>query len=189
MIAIISPLAVILGTGVANASLDDTAQAPGAPPIKADWLSLTHHGQGQGSFPANLLAADSWSRVQAVDAPDSPAVDQEPIPALCAHISVDPGRCTVTAVNERPYARVDFNLLPEHRFATLTDRQESSASRRKCAIKTIRRHAARARDTLTYLLLSPPVEPVFLPAQSALPADNNLERDDLDDAVRSFWQL
>ncbi|WP_412013805.1 hypothetical protein [Nocardia sp. KC 131] len=59
----------------------------------------------------------------------------------------------------------------------------------KCATKTIRRHAARTLDTLAYLLLSPPVGPASLPAQSAMPAGNNLERGDLDDAVRGFWQL
>ncbi|MEV4234806.1 MULTISPECIES: hypothetical protein [unclassified Nocardia] len=124
------PLAVLFGTGVANASPDVTAQAPVTPPTTADWLSLRQHEQGQSPFPlpaqldllgrspvdiaplvdtrrgdravgrVNPLAADSWTRVEAVDAPGSPpAVDQEPIQALCEHVPVDPRRCTITAVD------------------------------------------------------------------------------------------
>ncbi|MFD0360314.1 hypothetical protein ACFQZZ_02495 [Nocardia sp. GCM10030253] len=124
------PLAVVLGTGVANASPGDTAQAPAMPPTTTDWLVLTHNEQGQGPFPlpallsllgqspvdigplvdthrgdravgpANPLAADSRTRVETVDAPDSPpAVDPEPIQAFCQHVPVDPRRCSVTAVD------------------------------------------------------------------------------------------
>ncbi|MFI7668051.1 hypothetical protein [Nocardia sp. NPDC049526] len=50
--------------------------------------------------PANPLVADSWNRVETVDAPDAPpAVDQQPIQAFCERVPVDPGRCTVTAVD------------------------------------------------------------------------------------------
>ncbi|MFI9509074.1 hypothetical protein [Nocardia sp. NPDC052566] len=56
--------------------------------------------------------------------------------------------------DERVYARVDFNLQPEHRYPTLTERQESLARQQKCATKTVRRHASRALDTLAYLLLT-----------------------------------
>jgi hypothetical protein len=58
------------------------------------------------------------------------------------------------ADDERLYVEVDFNLAPEHRYPTLTERQESLARLRKCAAKTVRRHADRALDTLAYLLLS-----------------------------------
>ncbi|WP_406233046.1 hypothetical protein [Nocardia sp. NBC_01009] len=94
------PIAVVLATGVANASLDDTAKAPAAPPTTANWLSLTDHEQGQGPIPANPLAAGSWTRLATVDAPDSPpTVSQEPIQAFCEHVPVDPRRCTVTAMD------------------------------------------------------------------------------------------
>ncbi|MFQ6392223.1 hypothetical protein ACLMAJ_02080 [Nocardia sp. KC 131] len=101
------PIAVFLGTGVANAFPVDTAQAPAPPPTTADWLSLTHHEQGQDPFllsallgPANPLAADNWTRVETVDAPGAPpAMDQEPIEAFCVHVPVDPRRCSVTAVD------------------------------------------------------------------------------------------
>jgi hypothetical protein len=58
------------------------------------------------------------------------------------------------ADDERLYVEVDFNLVAEHRYPTLTERQESLARLQKCAAKTIRRHADRALDTLVYLLLS-----------------------------------
>lgn len=130
LIASMLPVAVVLGTGVANASPDDTAQAPAIPSTTANWLSMTPHEQGQDPFllptlfallgrlevdvappldgrsgdravgPANPLVADSWTRVEAVAAPDAPpAVDQQPIQAFCERIPVDPGRCTVTAVD------------------------------------------------------------------------------------------
>ncbi|WP_433628787.1 hypothetical protein [Nocardia sp. CA-120079] len=73
MIASILPLAVVLGTGVANASPDATAQAPAIP---------------------------SWTRIHTVDAPDAPpAVDQQPIQEFCERVPVDPDRCTATAVD------------------------------------------------------------------------------------------
>jgi hypothetical protein len=107
LIASMLPLAVFLGTGVANALPVDIAQAPAPPPTTVDWLSLTHHEQGQGPFPlsallgpVNPLATDTWTRVGTVDAPDSPpALDQEPIQAFCVHVPVDPRRCSVTAVD------------------------------------------------------------------------------------------
>ncbi|MGY4099687.1 hypothetical protein ACW2Q0_09010 [Nocardia sp. R16R-3T] len=109
------PFAVVLGTGVATAYPDETARIPATPPLTAGWLPQkplsgrspvgiavpfgTQRGDravGRG----NPFAADSWSRAQAVDAPQAPpAVDQEPIQAFCAHIPVDPGRCTATAVD------------------------------------------------------------------------------------------
>jgi hypothetical protein len=58
------------------------------------------------------------------------------------------------ADDERLYVEVDFNLVAEHRYPTLTERQESLARLQKCAAKTVRRHADRALDTLAYLLLS-----------------------------------
>ncbi|WP_200797512.1 hypothetical protein [Streptoalloteichus hindustanus] len=58
------------------------------------------------------------------------------------------------ADDERLYVEVDFNLVAEHRYPTLTERQESLARLRRCAAKTVRRRADRALDTLAYLLLS-----------------------------------
>ena len=64
------------------------------------------------------------------------------------------------ADDERLCVEVDFNLVPEHCYPTLTERQESLARLHKCAAKTVRRHADRALDTLAYLLLSDNPSPV-----------------------------
>jgi hypothetical protein len=76
---------------------------------------------------------------------------------------------------ERLHVEVDFNLLPEHHYPTLTERQESLARQQKCAVKTIRRHADRALDTLAYVLLTGNQRP-------APPADAS-------GALRTFWRL
>ncbi|GAA3733355.1 hypothetical protein [Salinactinospora qingdaonensis] len=55
-------------------------------------------------------------------------------------------------VHERRYATVDFNLLPEHSWPTLTERQESLARVLGCSAKTVRRHAGQALDTLALLI-------------------------------------
>lgn len=55
---------------------------------------------------------------------------------------------------ERLSIEVDLNLVPEHRYPTLTERQESLARSLKCAAKTVRRRSDRALDTLAYMLLA-----------------------------------
>lgn len=101
------------------------------------------------------------------------------------------------ADEERLYVEVDFNLVPEHRYPTLTERQESLARLQKCAAKTVRRRADRALDTLAYLLLSdeqPTVVPrPSTPATDAAPGDRPQQAtgqivpwwEDL----RTFWRL
>ena len=54
--------------------------------------------------------------------------------------------------HERRYAAADFNLLPEHSWPTLTERQESLARVLDCSAKTVRRHAGQALDTLALLI-------------------------------------
>ncbi|QBS41312.1 hypothetical protein [Nocardia sp. CS682] len=93
------------------------------------------------------------------------------------------------ADHERLYVQVDFNLIPEHRFATLTDRQESLASHQKCATKTVRRHAARALDTLAYLLIADPVQPAATAMQNVAAPQRALAHGDLIGAVCDFWKL
>ncbi|MGH3915284.1 MAG: hypothetical protein ACRDTC_18035 [Pseudonocardiaceae bacterium] len=100
------------------------------------------------------------------------------------------------ADDERLYVEVDFNLVVEHRYPTLTERQESLAHLQKCAAKTVRRHADRALHTLAYLLLSngqPSVASRTRSTGAALPADQ------IQPAVgqiapwwedlRAFWRL
>ncbi|MFZ3475848.1 hypothetical protein ACODT3_41555 [Streptomyces sp. 4.24] len=65
---------------------------------------------------------------------------------------------------ERRYAATDFNVLPEHSWPTLSERQESLARVLGCTAKTVRRHAGQALDTLAQLItdgsyLPPPPAP------------------------------
>ncbi|GGK43635.1 hypothetical protein [Nocardia camponoti] len=88
------------------------------------------------------------------------------------------------AEGERLYLEVDLNLRPEHRYATLTDRQESLAQQLKCAVKTVRRRSDQAMDTLVYLLLteSPtnpdgiPLDEVGMPFSARPPSVEPLHR-------------
>ncbi|WP_433682775.1 hypothetical protein [Nocardia sp. CA-119907] len=129
------PLAVFLGTGVANPAPDDTAQAPAMPSATADWLSLTRHEQGHSPSPsptllallgqspvdthradrtvgpANPLAAYRRILVGTVDAPEAPsAVDQDAIQAFCVQFPVDPRRCSITAVDAGVGAAIGAGL-------------------------------------------------------------------------------
>jgi hypothetical protein len=54
--------------------------------------------------------------------------------------------------HERRYAVADFNLVPEHSWPTLTQRQESLARVLGCSAKTVHRHAGQALDTLALLI-------------------------------------
>jgi hypothetical protein len=54
--------------------------------------------------------------------------------------------------HERLYAEVDFNLIREHSYPTLTARQESLAGALGCASKTVRRHADQALESLAVTL-------------------------------------
>ncbi|WP_158889086.1 hypothetical protein [Amycolatopsis anabasis] len=98
------------------------------------------------------------------------------------------------ADDERLHVEVDFNLVPEHRYPTLTERQESLARLRKCAAKTVRRHADRALDTLAYVLLSAEPLTVSQDRGAAAPPGGDQARavgrsapwwEDL----RAFWRL
>lgn len=108
LIAGMLPLAVVLGSGVANASPDAAAPAPATSPMTTDWLSLIHRERGQPPFPlptdravgqASSLTVASRPQVE-TNAPASPSAEyQEPIQAFCRHVPVDPRRCTATAVD------------------------------------------------------------------------------------------
>jgi hypothetical protein len=54
--------------------------------------------------------------------------------------------------HERRYTAADFNLLGEHPWPSLTERQESLARVLGCSAKTVRRHAGQALDTLALLI-------------------------------------
>jgi tetratricopeptide (TPR) repeat protein len=56
--------------------------------------------------------------------------------------------------HERLFMLVDFNLIAEHSYPTLTERRESLARQVKCAMKTVRRHADRALETLALVVVT-----------------------------------
>ncbi|WTW98249.1 hypothetical protein OG216_35100 [Streptomycetaceae bacterium NBC_01309] len=94
---------------------------------------------------------------------------------------------------ERVLIQVDLNLAPEHRYPTLTERQESLARSQKCAAKTIRRRSDRALDTLAYMLLA---DREAYTATSTAPANASAavrERATAQapwwDDLRAFWRL
>ncbi|MGH3683992.1 MAG: hypothetical protein ACRDRU_09865 [Pseudonocardiaceae bacterium] len=99
--------------------------------------------------------------------------------------------------DERRSVEVDFNLVAEHRYATLTERQESLARLQKCAAKTVRRRADRALDTLAYLLLTNDrLRSAGLRNRTtAAPAPAEQAEPDLGpttlwwDELRAFWRL
>ncbi|MFE6645069.1 hypothetical protein ACFVJS_00805 [Nocardioides sp. NPDC057772] len=101
------------------------------------------------------------------------------------------------SADERLYVEVDFNLVPEHRYSTLTERQESLALQQKCAAKTVRRRSDRALDTLAYLLLrrdagSPEPQTSPPPGDSSAtgrPRQMGEKPSPSSDDLRSFWQL
>jgi hypothetical protein len=98
------------------------------------------------------------------------------------------------AADERLYVEVDLNLVAEHRYPTLTERQESLARLQKCAAKTVRRRADRALCTLAYLLLSN-VEPPAVSQRTRLAADSAVDGhgqppgNHRSDDLRAFWCL
>ncbi|WP_280267584.1 hypothetical protein [Nocardia wallacei] len=134
----------------------------------------------------------------------SSALDDSVRAYLCSDHGCAPGSpeqiasvsATITAAidrlsdDERLYARVDFNLHPDHHFPTLTDRQESLAAQQRCASKTVRRHSARALDTLAYLLLTASDREPDTAAPTGQPRRLALQEHASDsNAVRDFWHL
>lgn len=100
------------------------------------------------------------------------------------------------AEDERLHIEVDFNLVAEHRYPTLTERQESLARVRKCAAKTVRRHSDRALDTLAYVLLANGQPLITLKDQRPTAASAPGRRQPTIDQsapwwedLRTFWRL
>ncbi|MEU7765009.1 hypothetical protein AB0B25_07785 [Nocardia sp. NPDC049190] len=91
--------------------------------------------------------------------------------------------------SERIYVEVDFNLRPDHRYSTLTDRQESLAQQLKCAVKTVRRRSDYALETLAYLLLTGSSSltnpPQLQPERSA----HGAEQPNAEESINRFWGL
>lgn len=93
---------------------------------------------------------------------------------------------------ERLYVEVDFNLIPEHSYPTLTERQESLARQLKCAGKTVRRRADQALDTLALVLVTGEGSPAAsMAARLATPLTQEApeEARAWQDELRGFWRL
>lgn len=111
LIASMLPLAVLLGTGVANASPDDTPvtsptrleqgllppQAVLVPVAESPVDTAAAADTRGDRRPAHPVADSPTETVTAPDAP--PTVSQEQLEAFCAQIPVDPRQCTVAAVD------------------------------------------------------------------------------------------
>ncbi|HYS38531.1 MAG TPA: hypothetical protein VEO01_23175 [Pseudonocardiaceae bacterium] len=92
--------------------------------------------------------------------------------------------------HERVYARVDLNLDPEHRFPTLTERQESLAHLLGCAAKTVRRRADRVLESLAVGLLTPPVPRQSDRRTNRAPArPETVANGQWRDRLRDFWRM
>jgi hypothetical protein len=116
--------------------------------VKAELRRLR---QGQGlAHPAAVMQLDAQLRRFIVgDMGSASAADE--ILRLVGALRWAIGKLSI---HERLFAQVDFNLSAEHSYPTLTDRQESLARERKCAAKTVRRHAEHALDTLALIIVS-----------------------------------
>jgi hypothetical protein len=102
--------------------------------------------------------------------------------------------------DDRLHIRVELNLIKDHQYARLTDRQESLAAFRKCAAKTIRRQGERAVKSLTYKILSRSETGSELADRSTAgrtetasvrhrPPDQEAREPAWHDEVRAFWNL
>ncbi|MCK2237414.1 MULTISPECIES: hypothetical protein [unclassified Crossiella] len=92
---------------------------------------------------------------------------------------------TRLSVDERIYAEADLNMAKAHRFPTLTERQESLATVQKCALKTVRRRAEHALDTLAFQLLAGGPDRAE-PLGTAERPDTNTSQPN---SIAGFWKL
>ncbi|MBV9163781.1 MAG: hypothetical protein JO281_20025 [Pseudonocardiales bacterium] len=117
-----------------------------------------------------LLASQGSLTGQAQDVPRMVAALRRAIDALAQH--------------ERLHAQVEFNLLGEHSYPTLGQRQESLAALLGCTAKTVRRSASRALDTLAMLIATGtyPAPPHSTPSGTDQQARQHV-------ALAEFWGL
>ncbi len=112
--------------------------------------------------------------------------------ASSAHVAMDLMRSLHRAISHlRRYhqlaVRVDLNLVDEHSYPTLTERQESLARLLGCSAKTIRRHSDQAFEALAYLITEPGLAPetqLATPPETTDPGPR-----DWRDTLRQFWKL
>jgi hypothetical protein len=137
-----------------------------------DCLKRIRQGHGLARPTALLSTLPSPIREHLMNGSAAQPGSADQVAQLVAALRRAIGRLSDT---ERLHVEVDFNLVPEHHYPTLTERQESLARQQKRAAKTVRRHADRALDTLAYVLLTGDQRP-------ATPANASGD-------LRSFWRL
>ena len=164
-------------------------EVPSAAWVKTELRRLR---QGQGlAHPASVMRLDPrLRRLVAGQAAGPDAADgTDEIVRLVSALRLAIGKL---GSHERLFAEVDFNLISEHSYPTLTDRQESLARERKCAAKTVRRHADQALDTLALIITSGDLASLISRDGSerpAAPPDQSPGGDRRRHALRSFWRL
>jgi hypothetical protein len=158
--------------------------SPGELPVEHIEAELKRLRQGEGlAHPSNVLKLSPQLRRLLVGAPNGADAAGDVVRIVAAL-----GRAIDhLAPHERLYAQVDFNLIVEHSYQTLTDRQESLARQLACAAKTVRRRADRALQTVALLLAA---------GETDLPVVGMPDRATKDtaasgwrDVLRRFWRL
>ncbi|MGH3700577.1 MAG: hypothetical protein ACRDQY_14125 [Pseudonocardiaceae bacterium] len=89
------------------------------------------------------------------------------------------------AQRERLHSQVEFNLLGEHSHPTLGQRQESLATLLGRTVKTVRRTASHALDTLAMLIATGPYPPHSTPSTASGTDQQARQHADLTE----FWGL
>jgi hypothetical protein len=168
-----------------------TDAAPSAAWVKAE---LRHLRQGQGlAHPEAVMRLDPQLRhliTGQAAGPDAADGTDEIVRLVSAiRLAIDK-----LGSHERLFAEVDFNLISEHSYPTLTDRQESLARERKCVAKTVRRHADQALDTLALIIAAGDLASLIsrnrVPERPAAPTRHQSPGGDWwRHALRSFWRL
>lgn len=148
--------------------------------------------QGQGlAHPSAVLQLDVRLRRLITGDPEGAATADQ-IVQLVGALRRAIGRL---GSHERLFAQVDFNLIAEHSYPTLGNRQQSLAQQRRCAVKTIRRHADRALDTLALLIALGDQAALIGPDAIPLRADSSGQAsagpggDSWRQTLSTFWQL
>ncbi|MGH3719432.1 MAG: hypothetical protein ACRDRI_11465 [Pseudonocardiaceae bacterium] len=120
-----------------------------------------------------LLASQGSLTGQAEDVPRMVAALRRAIDALAQH--------------ERLHAQVEFNLLGEHSYPTLGQRQESLATLLGRTVKTVRRTASHTLDTLAMLIATGTYPPPPHSTPSTTSGTDQQARQHAD--LTEFWGL
>jgi hypothetical protein len=164
--------------------------SPSGPSVRGVKEELKRLRQGQGlGHPTTVLDLSPLVREALIGG----ASDRGQASDVVRLVAALRGAIDGLGEHERLYALTDFNLVPEHAYPTLTERQESLATVLKCASKTVRRHADQALETLALIivtgnprLLSPTPVQARLAVQARQPG---LHGEPWRQQLGGFWRL